>query len=96
MKITELRPGMRRVDIDAKVLEISDARDVTTRAGEPSRVATAVVSDDSGTVKLTLWNEQIEQVTANSKVKIENGYVTSFRGETQLNVGRYGRLTVEK
>jgi replication factor A1 len=95
MKIIELKPGMRRVDISAKILNISETREVTTRAGEQSRVATADVSDDSGTVKLTLWNEQIDQVKANDNVKIENGYVTSFRGETQLNVGRYGKLTVE-
>ncbi len=96
MKISELKPGMRRVDITAKVLELSESRDVTTRAGEASRVATAVVTDDSGTVKLTLWNEQIDQVGVNDTVMIENGYVTSFRGETQLNVGRYGKLTVQK
>jgi len=96
MKIGELKPGMRRVDVvGAKVLEISAPREVTTRAGEQSRVAEAMVSDDSGTVKLTLWNEQIDQVKVNNSVSIENGYVTSFRGETQLNVGRYGKLTVQ-
>jgi len=95
MKISELKPGMRRVDVEARVLSLSEAREVTTRAGEQSRVATADVTDDSGTVKLTLWNEQIDQVKVNSSVKIENGYVTSFRGETQLNVGRYGKLTVQ-
>jgi len=95
MKIIELRPGMKRVEIAARVLNISETREVTTRAGEQSRVATADVSDDSGTVKLTLWNEQIDQVKVNDSVKIENGYVTSFRGETQLNVGRYGKLTVQ-
>ena len=95
MKIIELKPGMKRVEIAAKVLNISETREVTTRAGEQSRVATAEVNDDSGTIKLTLWNEQIDQVKVNDSVKIENGYVTSFRGETQLNVGRYGKLTVE-
>jgi replication factor A1 len=95
MKVSELKAGMRRVEVAAKVQELSEPRDVTTRTGEQSRVATAIVSDESGTVKLTLWNEQIDQVKVNSNVKIENGYVTSFRGETQLNVGRYGKLTVE-
>jgi replication factor A1 len=95
MKISELRPGMRRVDVTAKILEISPPREVTTRTGEQSRVADAMVSDDSGSVKLTLWNEQIDQVKANNSISIENGYVTSFRGETQLNVGRYGKLTVQ-
>jgi replication factor A1 len=95
MKISELKPGMRRVDITAKIQEISSPREVTTRRGEQSRVATAVVADDSGTVKLNLWNEQIDQVKTNDTVTIENGYVDSFRGETQLNVGRYGKLTVQ-
>ncbi|HUO41523.1 MAG TPA: OB-fold nucleic acid binding domain-containing protein [Methylomirabilota bacterium] len=95
MKIAELRPGMRRVDISAKVTEVSDSRDVTTRTGEQMKVATAVVNDESGSVKLTLWNEQIGQVRVDNNVKVENGYVTSFRGEIQLNVGRYGKLTVE-
>ena len=95
MKISELKPGMKRIDIEAKVLNLSEAREVTTRAGEQSRVATADVTDVSGTVKLTLWNEQRDQVKVNTSVKVENGYVTSFRGETQLNVGRYGKLTVQ-
>jgi len=95
MKIIELKPGMRRVDIAAKISEISQPREVTTRRGEQSRVATAVVSDDSGTVKLNLWNEQIDQVKVNDNITIENGYVDSFRGETQLNVGRYGKLSVQ-
>jgi replication factor A1 len=95
MKIAELKPGMKQVEIAAKVMSISDAREVTTRAGEQSRVAEAMVTDDSGTVKLTLWNEQIDQVKPDNNVTVENGYVTSFRGETQLNVGRYGKLTVQ-
>lgn len=94
MKIIELKPGMKRVEVTAKVIEKSDPREVTTRFGDTSRVATAVVQDDSGTIKLSLWNETIDQVNVNDTVKIENGYVTAFRGETQLNVGRYGRLSV--
>ena len=46
------------------------------------------------TIKLTLWNEQIDQVKVDDVVKIENGYVTSFRGEIQLNAGKYGKLSV--
>jgi replication factor A1 len=58
-------------------------------------VASAVIADETGTVKLTLWNEQIDQVNVGNTVKIENGYVSSFRGEIQLNIGKFGKLTVE-
>jgi replication factor A1 len=46
-------------------------------------------------VKLTLWNEQIDQINVGDNIKIENGYVTSFKSEIQLNVGKFGKLTVE-
>jgi len=94
MKIVELRPGMRRVDLKGTIVEISEPREVTTRFGDVSRVATAVLADESGRIKLSLWNEDIDKVSVNSTVQIENGYVTTFRGENQLNVGRYGKLTV--
>ena len=92
MKIVELKPGMRRVDVNGKIVQIDGPRDVQTKFG-PGQVATATLQDDSGTVKVTLWNENISKVSLNDMVQIENGYVDSFRGELQLNVGRYGKLT---
>lgn len=95
MNIKDLRNGMRRVEVEAQVTEKGEPREVTSRrSGETLTVADAVVADESGSIKLTLWNEQIEQVNVNDKIKIENGYITSFQGEVQLNVGRYGTLTV--
>ena len=95
MNIKDLRNGMRRVDVEAQVTEISEPREVTSRrTGETLTVADAVLTDDSGSIKLTLWNEQIDQVNVNDRVKITNGYVTSWQAEIQLNVGRYGTLTV--
>ncbi len=87
---------MRRVEVKGKITEIGEAREVMTRFGGVSRVANAAFTDDSGTIKLSLWNEDIDKVSVNDDVQIENGYVTSFRGETQLNIGRYGKLTVIK
>jgi len=87
---------MKRVSIEAKVVDKSDPREVISRfKDETYKVATATVTDETGSIKLTLWNEQIGQVNIDDTVKVENGYVTSFRGEIQLNIGRYGKLTVE-
>jgi replication factor A1 len=95
MKIKDLKNGMKQVNVEAKVLEKTATREVMARyKNEKYRVATAVIADETGKIKLTLWNEQIEQVNEDDKVTVENGYVTSFRGEIQLNIGRYGTLTV--
>lgn len=95
MKISDLRDGMRGVNLVAKVLEISEPREVTSKLdGRTHKVAEAIIGDDTGTIKLSLWNEQIGRININDTIKIENGYVRSFKGERQLNVGRFGRLTV--
>jgi len=93
MKISELTPGMRGVEIEAKILEISQPRQVRSRTtGKPLRVAEAIIADETGPITLTLWNDQIRQVKINNKIRINNGYITSFRGQKQLNVGRYDPL----
>lgn len=95
MNVKDLRNGMKRVDVEAQVTEKGNPREVMSRYKDESyTVADAVVADETGSIKLTLWNEQIDQVNVNDKIKIENGYVTSFKGEIQLNVGKYGKLTV--
>lgn len=86
---------MRRIDVEAKIVEKSETREVRSRyKNETYQVADAVIQDDTGTIKLTLWNEQIDQVNIGDTIRIENGYIRSFRGEIQLNVGRYGTLNV--
>jgi replication factor A1 len=95
LDIKDLRDGMKRVSVEAKVVEKGDLREVRSRfKDETYRIVDAVVADETGSIKLTLWNEQIEQVNVGDNIKIDNGYVTSFKGETQLNVGKFGKLTV--
>ena len=87
---------MKRVNIRGTVTEKSDPREVTSKFKDQTyRVSTAIMSDETGNIKLTLWNDQIEMVNINDIIRIENGYVTSFRGEIQLNVGKFGTLIVE-
>jgi replication factor A1 len=96
LEIKDLRNGMKRVAVEAKVVEKGETREVRSRyKDETYQVADATIADETGSIKLTLWNEQIDQVKVDNKVKIENGYVTSFKGEVQLNVGKFGKMTVE-
>jgi len=97
LRISDLKVGMKQVTVSGKVVEKSATREVLSRwTTNVHRVANAIIADDSGKIKFVLWNTQIDEVSVNDVVKIENGYVSSFRGEAQLNVGRNGRLTVVK
>jgi GNAT superfamily N-acetyltransferase len=91
--VGELTDGMRNVDVEGTVVEKSLARAVRSRTRRKMlSVADAALEDETGRVVLTLWNEQIKQAKVGDRVRIENGYVRSYRGVTQLNVGRAGRL----
>jgi replication factor A1 len=94
VKINELRDNMSRVDAEGEITDISEPRTVNLRTGGQSRVAEADLRDDTGTIKLSLWGDQIEMVKVGARVKVESGYTRSFRGEIQLNIGRYGKLNI--
>ena len=93
MKIADLRKGQGKVNVEVEVVSVGEIREFQ-KFGKSGKVATAVVKDDSGEMNLTLWNEDIGKVSAGSKVKIENGYVSEFQGEPQLTAGKFGKLTV--
>jgi GNAT superfamily N-acetyltransferase len=94
--IGDLKDGMSNFDVEGEIVEKSVARQVRSkrRRWVTLSVANAGLVDDSGRIVLVLWNEQIQHAKVGDRVRIENGYVNSFRGVTQLNVGRAGRLIV--
>lgn len=92
-KIGTLENGMRKVTVEGEILEKSDTREVHSRKkGELLYVANAAMKDETGRIVLVLWNEQIGWVSVGDRVRVENGYVDSFRDVLQLNIGRIGRL----
>jgi replication factor A1 len=93
-KIRDLKAGMKKVSLKAKVLEIAKPNCVFTRFGNYASVANALISDETGRIKLCLWNEQISSVSTGDTVQIENGSISTFRGEKQLRVGRKGAFHV--
>ena len=92
-QIRDLRFGMKRISIKARVLNVPKATMVFTRYGEQARVTNALIADETGTIKLCLWNEKADTVQVGSVVHITNANVTKFRGEKQLTLGKNARLS---
>jgi replication factor A1 len=92
--ISDLRTGMKQVNLKAKVLEISKPTLVFTRFGNYARVANALISDETGAIKLCLWNGQIASISVGDTVQIENANISMYRGERQLRIGKHGMLAI--
>ena len=45
---------------------------------------------------MTLWDDNIEKVNEGDTIRVENGYVTLFKGNIRLNIGKYGKLEPAK
>ena len=93
LKINELRLGMSKINLTAKVVDVSEPRDVRTKLGYRTRVATATIEDDTGKIPLTLWGRQIDEIGEGDTIEISDGFISEFRGELQLNVPRKGKIT---
>ena len=93
MVIKDLKIGQGNVDIDVDVVDVGEVREFE-KFGRSGRVATAIVKDDTGDIKLTLWNDDIDKIKAGDKVKLTNGYVSEWQGELQLTSGRAGKIEV--
>ena len=92
-KISELEKGKTGVDVAGTIKELGEVR-TFDKYGRTLKVANAVLTDESGEVKLTLWNDDIEKVKQGDSIKITNGYVNEFQGEKQLTTGKFGKLEV--
>lgn len=91
-RIKDLQMGMKGVNLKAEVLEIPKPTQVLTRFGNYASVANALISDETGKIKLCLWNDQINCVSVGETVQIENASISTFKGERQLRIGKKGVL----
>ncbi len=97
MNIGDLKPGTGNATVEGEIIALEEARDVVTKFGKKLRVADAIIKDDTGEIKLSLWGDDISKVSSGDRVKVENGYVSEFKGNPQLSAGKYGKiLVVEK
>ena len=93
MQVKDLKPKQGNVDITIDIVDVGEAREFQ-KFGKPGRVANAIAKDETGDIKLTLWNDDIEKVKAGDKVHLTNGYVNEWQGEMQLTTGRMGKLEI--
>lgn len=93
MKISELNFNSKKVSITAKVTEKREPREVNTRMGK-TIVTNAVLEDETGSIILVLWGDESTKVNEGDTLKIDNGYVTEWSGQLQLNIGKFGKMSV--
>ncbi|HLN45896.1 MAG TPA: hypothetical protein VK209_09345 [Candidatus Sulfotelmatobacter sp.] len=95
--IKDIRLGMNHVNLKAKILTFIEPRQTVVRYGENADMAMVLIADGTGTMRLCLWNEEIDSVSVGDTVHIVNAKVSTFKGEKQLILGARGAFSnIEK
>ncbi|MHA1380046.1 MAG: hypothetical protein ACTSRG_16870 [Candidatus Helarchaeota archaeon] len=78
-----------------KVIEINNIRSVKVKKdGSSHEVADALIGDETGCIKCSLWDEDIRQVEENMILKIHNAYISEYKGIPQLNISKFSKYEV--
>ncbi len=91
--VQDLKTGMKHVNVKAQVVGLPKPSQVHTQFGNTVMMVNALVGDDTGKIKLCLWEGQISSISKDANVEIRNAQVCSFRGERQLRLGKKGVIT---
>lgn len=84
---------MSRINIKVKVVSAAEVQRVTTGGGIEHEIQEFKVEDETGSITLVLWDDKIIPLKTGDSLQVENGFVTSFKGNWRINVGKYGEIT---
>jgi replication factor A1 len=90
--IGQLREGMGYVEVKGRILSI-DERVVVVK-GEPKKIFSGVVADETGKVQFTAWSDF--KLKEGEVIRISKATVKSWRGIPQLNFDERAELTKVK
>lgn len=95
--IMDISEGQSNVEVTGKIVDISDIREFRKRDGSLGKVRNITIADNTGAIRLTLWNDKVELVEdleVGDVVRIENAYVRKWKDRIELSSGI--NFTIEK
>ena len=88
LKINEILEEMRKVNTLGKIIRLFPVREYTNKKGEPSKVSNMIIADETGNIKIVLWDTNHINLIENGKVHegsvVEIGNASMRMGELHL------------
>ena len=94
--VEELSMGLSDVTLVGELLDVDDDyRTFDRDDGTEGRVANVAIGDETGRIRVTLWDEAtdlLEELEAGEIVEVVDGYVREREGDLELHVGSRGTI----
>jgi replication factor A1 len=95
LKVIDLMPNINHVNILVTVVSKTTRRKIISKNNRDIHwVADAHVGDETASIFLTLWDDQIQGIRTGDTIQIRNGYTSLFHNSLRLNIGLYGSYQV--
>ena len=95
LNVKDMTENSKNVNATLKVIEIGEVKDIQSRFGD-KRVCEVKVADSTGSILLSLWDDQIGKIAAGDTISIQNGYISVVRNSMRLNIGKYGKMLLSE
>jgi ssDNA-binding replication factor A large subunit len=97
IKITDAKDGQRGIDVKAKVISVYPPKEFE-KNGKKGKLQSIILGDDSGEIRLTLWNDQTDkyEFNAGDEIEIVNAIIGTYNEKKQLSLGFDGKINVTK
>ncbi|MEW5896789.1 MAG: OB-fold nucleic acid binding domain-containing protein [Nanoarchaeota archaeon] len=96
LKIKEIYAGMREVGTVGKVVRKFEVREFT-KEERTGKVCSIILGDETGTIRVVFWNEQVE-LLANVKegdiLQIKDAYVRENNNDREIHLGSRGEVKI--
>ncbi|MFW9929051.1 MAG: hypothetical protein ACFFD1_06645 [Candidatus Thorarchaeota archaeon] len=91
VKLSEIKPFQNRFKTIFKVLEKSEEKSVTNKNSEEEHLMSDItIADDTASIILTAWDDDINFLEIDKYFSLTNGYVNIYKSSMRLARGRYG------
>jgi replication factor A1 len=98
LKVEELLPGMRKVNLVGKVFRLSPIRTFTTKKGDEGKVVNLFVADDTSNIKVVLWDTNHIALVEKGEI-VEGTVVEIFNGsmrDGELHLGSFSEIKLSR
>ncbi len=98
MPIRNISPGMRSVNVIGRIFKISKINEFTKSNGSSGRVANVFIGDNTGFLRIPLWDDQVKlleetTVSIGDIVQVNNGFARENTfGEVEISLGKFGAI----
>ena len=102
IQIQDLVSGLNDVTVAGQVVSVYPPKIFTRRDWTEGKLASLLVSDKSGTLRVVLWDDKVDlvengKIQREQTIRISHGYVREgLDGKPELHLGQRGSIKVIK